>query len=103
MDVRLERLTTPRLRWRWLAAAVVAWALMVWVMLSMILPPLGNVALKGVAIIVLTLIWLPCFFIFLISILGLDEHESPSRTPITNQPQRGEQTLPASDRPAHAS
>lgn len=103
MDIRLERLTAPHLRGRWLAGAIVAWALLVWVMLSMVLPPLGNVTLKSVAMLVLTLIGLSCFFIFLISILGLDEHEAPSRTPIVNQPPSKDVPPAATSHPASAS
>ncbi len=73
-ESRLEELAAPHLRWRWLTAAVVTAFVAIWLMVSMVLPPYGNVTLKALLLTLFGLIAIGCTIFTIFSVIEGDDH-----------------------------
>ncbi len=73
-ESKFEELAAPRLRWRWLTAAALAACVTFAVMLSLVLPPYGNVTLKALIIMLFGLVAISSALFTIYSMIQGDDH-----------------------------
>ena len=73
-ESRVEAWAAPQLRWRWLATAIVTAIVTVTLMVSLVLPPYGNITVKAVFILLLGLVAIVCTLFTFFSLIEGDDH-----------------------------
>jgi uncharacterized membrane protein YozB (DUF420 family) len=73
-ESRVEAWAAPNLRWRWLATAIITALVAVVLMVTMVLPPYGDTALKAVFIMIFGLIAIACTLFTFFSLIEGDDH-----------------------------